>query len=100
MSGGIAFVLAETSMEAWLNHDMVTASELVDDRDAALVRVLLLRHLHATGSTRALTLLGDLEQTLGRIVKVTPTGLQGHRHVEDILQTLSPQATLRMRQSA
>ena len=78
MSGGVAYVLddatltgAATELELRINPEMVRLREL-DDDDRSLVRALLERHVDATGSQLARTILATWEERSRRFAKVMP----------------------------
>ena len=72
MSGGIAYVLDESGdFPRRCNRDMVEL-ERMDREDAGEVRLMIERHLAATGSERAAAVLADWLHMAPRFVKVMP----------------------------
>ncbi|HSW52306.1 MAG TPA: glutamate synthase large subunit, partial [Sulfuricaulis sp.] len=73
MSGGIAYVLdAAGDFRRRCNPAMVDIDALSAAEDADLVKDLLKRHAHHTGSTVASMLLANWKTTQAKFVKVTP----------------------------
>jgi glutamate synthase (NADPH) large chain len=73
MSGGIAYVLDTDGMFARrCNREMVDLEPLdqVEDRD--LVRLLIMKHVHYTGSDLGARALGDWDDSVRRFVKIMP----------------------------
>jgi glutamate synthase domain-containing protein 2/glutamate synthase domain-containing protein 1/glutamate synthase domain-containing protein 3 len=72
MSGGVAYVLdGDGRFERRCNTGMV-ALEALDASDEELVKLLVSRHIHLTGSQYAARLLMDWSQTKRVLVKVMP----------------------------
>jgi glutamate synthase (NADPH/NADH) large chain len=96
MSGGEAYVLDEEGrLEERVNRDMVRVERLTDARDRRLVRRLVERHLHHTGSATAQRVLEDWEETVDRFRKVMPEAFarQVEAHLEkgnDIRPSVPP----------
>ncbi|SCZ84142.1 glutamate synthase large subunit [Nitrosomonas mobilis] len=75
MSGGIAYVYDDNGQFLRLcNTEMVELEKPDKDYDRETIKILLENHHKLTGSTRAKTILDDLEKELRRFVKVMPTG--------------------------
>ena len=73
MSGGEAFVLdEEDTFEQKVNRGMVRVESLTDDRDRQLVRRLVERHYHHTGSAKAERMLADWDRFVDQFHKVMP----------------------------
>ncbi|MGI9337242.1 MAG: glutamate synthase large subunit, partial [Gammaproteobacteria bacterium] len=82
MSGGIAYVLDEAkNFAAHCNTTMVSVGKLGDAAgeaqhlkraDTDIVRALLKKHLHYTGSPKAKLILEDWQQWRNKFVKITP----------------------------
>lgn len=71
MSGGIAYVYDEDgSFEEKCNKALVTLEGA--DSDKEVVKEMLEKHLKYTGSSKAKQILGDLDNEIGRFVKVIP----------------------------
>ncbi|MEF8864615.1 MAG: glutamate synthase large subunit [Salinibacter sp.] len=85
MSGGEAYVLDEDGTFAeTVNPEMVRVEALTDERDRRLVRRLVEKHLHQTGSAKASRVLEDWEASVGQFRKVMPEAFA--RQVEKHLQ--------------
>ncbi len=84
MSGGIAYVLDEEgSFEKLCNLSMVDLESIEDVNEQRFVRSLIERHFDYTGSNRAGKILGNWEDSLGKIVKIIPIE---YRRVLDSLE--------------
>jgi glutamate synthase (ferredoxin) len=73
MSGGVAYVLDEAGDFARrINQQMVGIETIEDADESAAVKALVQKHLDATGSVRARTLLAHWDAVVPRFVKVMP----------------------------
>jgi glutamate synthase (NADPH/NADH) large chain len=73
MSGGTAYVLdRERNFRSRCNMEMVELESLVDESELWLVRGLVERHLHHTGSVLARRALDNWEHLVPQFVKVMP----------------------------
>jgi glutamate synthase (ferredoxin) len=73
MSGGVAYVLDETgAFPRNCNMEMVQLFGLDDPEEIALVRDLIHKHAHCTGSGRSRQVLEDWPRMVKRFVKVYP----------------------------
>jgi len=73
MSGGLAFVLDEAGeFPVLCNTQMVDLETLELDEDVELVQSLLKKHIEATGSTRAQSVLENWDSLQSKFVKVYP----------------------------
>ncbi len=73
MSGGIAWVLDEAGgFERVCNREMVSLGRLDDPGETALVRGMIERHVHHTGSALGRRVLERFEELLPRFVRVMP----------------------------
>ncbi|MCE5303316.1 MAG: glutamate synthase large subunit [Planctomycetaceae bacterium] len=73
MSGGIAYVFDEHQLfDTLCNLDMVDLESLYLEQDKQLLRELLRRHQHWTGSTQAAYVLDNWAEMSGKFVKVMP----------------------------
>jgi glutamate synthase domain-containing protein 2/glutamate synthase domain-containing protein 3 len=73
MSGGLAYVYDEDgSFDTRCNLDMVDLEQVVLPADMAELRVLIEKHVAATGSRRGQNMLANWEAHLPRFVKVFP----------------------------
>jgi glutamate synthase domain-containing protein 3 len=73
MSGGLAFVLDEAGDAAErVNRELVDVGPILDADDRALLRGLVVRHAHRTGSARASRLLARWERALTHFIAVVP----------------------------
>ena len=73
MSGGVAYVLDEHQLfDTLCNLDMVDLESLWQEEDQLLVRQLIERHYHWTGSQQAKHLLESWAEASGKFVKVMP----------------------------
>ena len=76
MSGGVAYVLDEAA--AWggfdtlCNLDLVELESIWHEEDKKLLKDLIERHLHRTGSARARQILDAWPDMVGKFVKVMP----------------------------
>jgi glutamate synthase domain-containing protein 3 len=76
MSGGVAYVLDEAA--AWggfdtlCNLDLVELESIWHEEDKKLLKYLIERHLHRTGSARARQILDAWPDMVGKFVKVMP----------------------------
>jgi glutamate synthase (NADPH/NADH) large chain len=94
MSGGTAYVLdRERAFRSRCNMEMVELESLVDESDLWLVRGLIERHLHHTGSALARRVLDNWEHLVPQFVKVMPVDykrvLQARRAARKPLPSLS-----------
>ena len=72
MSGGVAYVLNPThAFERRCNPDMVDLEPL-DEKDVAIVRGLIERHVQLTGSRLGARLLSEWDQVSRQFTKVMP----------------------------
>jgi glutamate synthase (ferredoxin) len=77
MSGGVAYVLDEAGdFAARVNQQMVGIEKLDDAEEIAAVKALVQKHLDATGSTRAKSLLAQWSTVVAKFVKVMPKDYQ------------------------
>ncbi len=95
MSGGIAYVLDEHQLfDTLCNLDMVDLETVWRSEDSELLRDLVARHRHWTGSIRAAELLDRWADFVGRFVKVVPIdyrrALKRLREREDRRTEFSP----------
>ncbi len=75
MTNGVAWVLDETgAFEGRHNPESVRASR-IERGEANDLRVLIERHVEATGSMHAAKLLANWDETVSRFWKVTPTAV-------------------------
>jgi glutamate synthase (ferredoxin) len=73
MSGGVAYVLDEAGDFATrINQQMVGIEKLDEAEEIAAVKALVQKHLDATGSTRARSLLAKWDTVVPKFVKVMP----------------------------
>ncbi|MBE7474128.1 MAG: glutamate synthase subunit alpha [Anaerolineae bacterium] len=78
MSGGLAFVLDEGHhLGQRLNPDMVQLVRVTNDQDAALLKLLITRHVRLTGSVRGQAILDNWTTRLALFWKVAPKGTIG-----------------------
>jgi glutamate synthase domain-containing protein 3 len=97
MSGGVAYVYDESEMFGMrCNLDMVDLETVWQEEDRAILRDLVEKHLHHTGSPVARTLLNNWEAHVPLFVKVMPIDyrkvlermrLQEHRDTETVPAT-------------
>jgi glutamate synthase (ferredoxin) len=80
MTGGLAFVLdVERTLPQRLNGELVRPERITGDDDESLVRELVRRHLDATQSSWARTLLAHWETSLASFWKITPLRVDADR---------------------
>jgi glutamate synthase domain-containing protein 2/glutamate synthase domain-containing protein 1/glutamate synthase domain-containing protein 3 len=73
MSGGIAYVLDETSnFDTLCNLDMVELETVWQKEDTQLLKTLIQKHFDWTGSARAHQILSNWQDMVGKFVKVIP----------------------------
>jgi glutamate synthase (ferredoxin) len=73
MSGGVAYVLDEAGdFASRINQQMVGIEKLEEAEEIAAVKTLVQKHLDATGSTRARSLLAKWAAVAPKFVKVMP----------------------------
>ena len=73
MSGGIAYVLDEHQLfDTLCNLDMVDLESLWREEDLRILRDLITRHHHWTGSQQAARILENWHEMAGKFVKVIP----------------------------
>jgi len=76
MSGGIAYVLDESSMgnifDTMCNLDMVELESVWQEEDIRLLNKLIQKHFDWTGSARAHYILSNWQDMVGKFVKVVP----------------------------
>jgi glutamate synthase (ferredoxin) len=73
MSGGIAYVLDETSdFGGRCNQEMVDLERLEDETEAGAVKSLIQCHAEYTGSRRAWSVLGQWDKMRPKFIKVIP----------------------------
>jgi len=73
MSGGIAYVLDETSnFDTLCNLDMVELENVWQPEDRQLLKELIQRHFDWTGSAKAHQILSNWQDMVGKFVKVVP----------------------------
>jgi glutamate synthase domain-containing protein 2/glutamate synthase domain-containing protein 1/glutamate synthase domain-containing protein 3 len=73
MSGGIAYVLDETSnFDTLCNLDMVELENVWQKEDTRLLRELVQKHFDWTGSAKAHQILSSWQDMVGKFVKVIP----------------------------
>ena len=73
MSGGLAFVLDEEGdIGPHINGELVEAGAVLDADDRAVLRGLVVRHAHCTGSGRASRLLARWDRAVTKFVAVVP----------------------------
>jgi glutamate synthase (NADPH/NADH) large chain len=73
MSGGTAYVLdRDRTFRSRCNLEMVELESLVDESELWLVRGLIERHLHHTGSALARRVIDNWEHVVPQLVKVMP----------------------------
>jgi glutamate synthase domain-containing protein 3 len=74
MSGGIAYVLDETSnFDTLCNLDMVELENVWQPEDTKLLKMLVQKHFDWTGSARAHHILSNWQDMIGKFVKVIPS---------------------------
>jgi glutamate synthase domain-containing protein 2/glutamate synthase domain-containing protein 1/glutamate synthase domain-containing protein 3 len=74
MSGGIAYVLDETSnFDTLCNLDMVELENVWQAEDTKLLKMLVQKHFDWTGSARAHHILSNWQEMIGKFVKVIPS---------------------------
>jgi glutamate synthase (NADPH/NADH) large chain len=73
MSGGIAYVLDETSnFDTLCNLDMVELENVWQKEDIQILKDLVQKHFDWTGSARAHQILSNWQDMVGKFVKVVP----------------------------
>jgi len=73
MSGGVAYVLDEHQLfDTLCNLDMVDLESIWQEEDRRVLRELIEKHLHYTGSRQARRILEKWEEMAGQFVKVMP----------------------------
>jgi glutamate synthase domain-containing protein 2/glutamate synthase domain-containing protein 3 len=73
MSGGIAYVLDESSnFDTLCNLDMVELETVWQKEDTQLLKALIQKHFDWTGSARAHQILSNWQDMVGKFVKVIP----------------------------
>ena len=73
MSGGVAYVLDEHQLfDTLCNLDMVDLESLWREEDRRVLRDLIARHHHWTGSQQAARILANWHEMAGKFVKVMP----------------------------
>jgi len=73
MSGGVAYVLDEHQLfDTLCNLDMVDLETIHRPEDQQMLRDLIARHLHWTGSAQARRILDNWREMSGKFVKVMP----------------------------
>ena len=73
MSGGIAYVLDETSnFDTLCNLDMVELENVWQKEDVQILKDLVQKHFDWTGSARAHQILSNWQDMVGKFVKVVP----------------------------
>jgi glutamate synthase (NADPH/NADH) large chain len=74
MNGGVAYVFDESGLvsSVFCNKASVDLEPLFDPADQQVVHDLIVKHLQATASRRALWILENWRQLLPKIVKVFP----------------------------
>jgi len=88
MSGGVAYVFNDQGLfDTRCNLDMVDLESVWAEEDKALLRTMVERHVHYTGSERASDILDDWEACAPLFVKVMPidyrNALERMRQAED-----------------
>jgi glutamate synthase (NADPH/NADH) large chain len=74
MSGGIAYVLDETSnFDTLCNLDMVELETVWQKQDTQLLKALIQKHFDWTGSAKAHQILSSWQDWIGKFVKVIPS---------------------------
>jgi glutamate synthase domain-containing protein 2/glutamate synthase domain-containing protein 1/glutamate synthase domain-containing protein 3 len=74
MSGGIAYVLDETSnFDTLCNLDMVELESVWQQEDKRLLQGLIQKHFDWTGSAKAHQILSNWQDMVGKFVKVIPS---------------------------
>ncbi|MBM7583987.1 glutamate synthase (NADPH/NADH) large chain [Bacillus pakistanensis] len=86
MSGGIAYVLAESSTEfkAFCNQEMIDIEPLVDKDDVKELKQMILNHFYYTDSVKAARVLENWDTMLAKFVKIIPKDYK--RMMESIQQ--------------
>ncbi|MCP3740980.1 glutamate synthase large subunit [Rossellomorea sp. BNER] len=74
MSGGIAYVLAESSTEfkAFCNQEMIEMEAIVDQQDVKELKQMILNHFYYTDSVKAARVLENWDNMLEKFVKIIP----------------------------
>ena len=76
MSGGIAYVLDETSnFDTLCNLDMVELESVWQKEDVRVLKDIVQRHFDWTGSAKAHQILSNWQDMVGKFVKVIPIRL-------------------------
>jgi glutamate synthase domain-containing protein 2/glutamate synthase domain-containing protein 1/glutamate synthase domain-containing protein 3 len=101
MSGGLAFVLDEGHhLSRRLNPDMVQMIRITNDQDAALLKLLITRHVRLTGSARGQAILDNWSTRLALFWKVAPKGTVGSTGKRPDLLSLPMMAELSLHVAA